>query len=158
MSDLPASALKVRDAARQAGLAVEIVVHDRSTHTAQDAAQACGCNVAQIVKSLVYRGVTTRLPLLLLVSGANRVDEQAVARYVGEKLSRPDAEDVLEITGFPVGGVPPLGHARALRTYLDADLLGFDVVWAAGGTNSAMFAVDPDKLRTATGAIVIAVD
>ena len=157
MTDLPPSAARVEEAARQAGLAIEVTVMAQSTRTAEEAAAACACAVGQIVKSLVFRGAATKKPILLLVSGANRVDERAVARYVGEKLERPDADYVREVTGFAIGGIPPLGHAAPLTTYMDADLLNYDVVWAAAGTPAAVFKVEPEKLREATAATVIAV-
>jgi prolyl-tRNA editing enzyme YbaK/EbsC (Cys-tRNA(Pro) deacylase) len=155
--DLPPSASKVRDAALQAGLAIDIKVHEQSTRTAEEAAAACGCSVGQIVKSLIFRGARSQHPVLLLVSGVNRVDEKAVARYIGEKLDRPDAGYVREVTGFAIGGIPPLGHATALTTYMDEDLLHYAEVWAAAGTPTAVFRVDPAKLREATEATVIAV-
>jgi prolyl-tRNA editing enzyme YbaK/EbsC (Cys-tRNA(Pro) deacylase) len=155
--DLPPSAAKVRAAALHAGLAIDITVHAQSTRTAEEAAAACGCAVGQIVKSLIFRGIRSRHPLLMLVSGANRVDEKAVARYLGEKLERPDADYVREVTGFAIGGIPPLGHATALATYMDEDLLDFAEVWAAAGTPTAVFRVDPAKLRQATEATIIAV-
>jgi prolyl-tRNA editing enzyme YbaK/EbsC (Cys-tRNA(Pro) deacylase) len=157
MIALPPSVLKVQSAAFAAGLAVEITVRAHSTRTAEEAAAACGCGVGQIVKPLVFRTTATKQPLLLLVSGANRVDEKAVARYVGEKLERPDAAYVRDVTGFAIGGIPPLGHATRLATYMDADLLRFDVVWAAAGAPTAVFPVDPAALRDATDAVVIAV-
>ena len=157
MIDLPPSAAKVRNAALHAGLSIDIEVHAQSTRTAEEAAAACGCAVGQIVKSLIFRGALSQHPLLLLVSGANRVDEKAVARYMGEKLERPDADYVREVTGFAIGGIPPLGHATALTTYMDEDLLDFAEVWAAAGTPTAVFRVDPAKLREATEATIIAV-
>jgi prolyl-tRNA editing enzyme YbaK/EbsC (Cys-tRNA(Pro) deacylase) len=157
VSDIPPSALKVQNAALHAGLVVEVTVRPQSTRTAEEAAAACGCAVGQIVKSLVFRGAASGNPLLLLVSGANRVDEKAVARYIGEKLERPDADYVREVTGFAIGGIPPLGHATPLMTYMDEDLLSYADIWAAAGTPTAIFQVSPAKLRDATRAVVIAV-
>lgn len=148
---------RFRDAATRQGLAVEIVTMAESTRTAADAAAACGCDVAQIVKSLVFRGATSAAPYLLLVSGANRVDEAGVAAAVGEALVRPDADDVRSVTGYAIGGIPPLGHAQPLKTFMDADLLAHDQVWAAAGTPNSVFPVAPQWLATAAGATVISV-
>lgn len=148
---------RVQDRADTLGLEISIRAMDQSTRTADDAAAACGCDVAQIVKSLVFRGRESGTPYLLLVSGANRVDEKGVAKHIGERLRRPDAEDVRAITGFAIGGIPPFGHATALTTYIDRDLLAFEVVWAAAGTPNSVFAVNPRQLTEATGAEAITV-
>lgn len=157
MTDLPRSAKKVADAAKDLGLAVSVVEMPDSTRTAEEAAAACGCTVGQIVKSLIFRGKTTEKPYLLLVSGDNRVDEKGVAAHLGEKLKRPDADDVRALTGYAIGGIPPLGHDTPLATYLDEDLLAFETVWAAAGTPRCVFSVAPKALAEATGATVIGV-
>lgn len=126
-----------------------------STRTAEEAALACGCIVAQIVKSLLFRGATSGKPVLLLVSGKNRVDEKAVAADLGEALTRPDAAFVREITGFAIGGVPPFAHATPMATYMDRDLLAYDRVFAAAGTPRTIFSAAPAALQTATGATLI---
>lgn len=153
--DLPAAARRVADAAAAAGLVVDIRVMARSTRTAQEAAEACGCAVAQIVKSLVFRGAASGRAYLLLVGGANRVDEARAEETIGEQLTRPDAAYVRETTGYAIGGVPPLGHATAMATFIDAALLDYDTVWAAAGTPLAIFACDPRALMRATGARVM---
>ena len=153
--DLAPSAARVAAAARDLGLAVEIRDMPSSTRTAEEAAAACGCSIGEIVKSLVFRGRTSGTPLLLLVSGANRVDETAVAGAIGEALKRAAADDVRAITGYAIGGIPPFGHATALTVFIDEDLLGHTRVWAAAGTPSAVFAVAPRALAEATGARVI---
>jgi len=154
-SELPASARRVQEAARALGLDIAVREMAESTRTAEEAAAACGVSAGQIVKSLVFTGATSGKPYLLLVSGTNRVNEKGVARHLGEKLERPDAEAVRALTGFAIGGIPPFGHATPLATYIDADLLQYDVVWAAAGTPKAVFRVEPAKLRDAAGAIVI---
>jgi prolyl-tRNA editing enzyme YbaK/EbsC (Cys-tRNA(Pro) deacylase) len=153
-SELPASARKVQDAAHARGLDIAVREMAASTRTAEEAAAACGVTVGQIVKSLVFTGASGK-PYLFLVSGTNRVNEKSVARRLGEKLERPDAEAVRALTGFAIGGIPPFGHATPLATYIDADLLRYDVVWAAAGTPKAVFRVEPAKLREATDASVI---
>lgn len=152
MENLPASVMRVAEAARNLGLTVDIRIMTETTRTAEEAAQACGTTPAQIVKSLIFEGSESGRPLLFLVSGKNRVDEKAVAAKIGEKLKRPDAQRVRDITGYAIGGVPPIGHPTQLRAYVDPDLLAFDLVWAAAGTPNAVFPVDPKKLAEAAGA------
>ncbi len=156
-SSLAASAAKVQRAADALGLPITVREMAASTRTAEEAAAACGVTVGQIVKSLVFTGADSGKPYLLLVAGHNRVNEKAMAARLGEKLRRPDAEAVRAITGYAIGGIPPFGHATALATYMDADLLAYDVVWAAAGTPRAVFATAPDRLRAATQATVVGV-
>jgi len=157
MADLKPAAQRVQDALRDKGLAAQVRHMDQATRSAAEAAAACGCSVGQIVKSLVFRGRASAKPYLLLVSGANRVNEQGIAAAIGEALRRPDADDVRAITGFAIGGIPPLGHATPLTTFMDAALLEHDVVWAAAGTPDAVFAIAPDRLATAADAKIISV-
>jgi prolyl-tRNA editing enzyme YbaK/EbsC (Cys-tRNA(Pro) deacylase) len=154
---LPPSAQKVADAATALGLSLPIRIMDQPTRTAQEAAEACGCDVAQIVKSLIFRGATTDTPYLLLVSGKNRVNETSVAAHLGEPLRRPDAADVRALTGYAIGGIPPLGHATELKTYMDEDLLPHAEIWAAAGTPNSIFPIAPGALRQATRAAIISV-
>jgi prolyl-tRNA editing enzyme YbaK/EbsC (Cys-tRNA(Pro) deacylase) len=155
MSELPASAKKVQDAAAALGLHIDVREMAESTRTAEEAATACGVTVGQIVKSLVFSGVTSGKPYLLLVSGSNRVNEKGVAVHLGEKLKRPDANAVRDLTGYAIGGIPPFGHATPISTYMDRDLLQYDVIWAAAGTPKAVFRTEPARLRDAAGATVI---
>ncbi len=154
---LSSSATRFQAAAAALGLSVEVHEMTQSTRTAEEAAAACGVSVGQIVKSLVFAGADSGRPYLLLVSGSNRVNEKGVAASLGEKLKRPDADTVRELTGYAVGGIPPLGHRTPLPTFMDEDLLPYEVVWAAAGTPTAVFAIDPARLREATGARVISV-
>jgi prolyl-tRNA editing enzyme YbaK/EbsC (Cys-tRNA(Pro) deacylase) len=158
MEDLPPSAGRVAEAARALGLDIDIRVMPATTRTADEAAAACGTTVAQIVKSLIFEGRDSGRPFLFLVSGKNRVDEAAVGARLGEKLKRPDAQRVREITGFAIGGIPPIGHATELAAYIDPDLLSFGEVWAAAGTPNAVFPVDPEKLKRAARADVMPMD
>ena len=155
MQSLPPSALKVQAAAEQLGLSIDVREMSQSTRTAEEAAAACGVGVGQIVKSLIFLGATSGNPYLLLVSGSNRVNEKGVAAHLGETLKRPNADAVRKLTGFAVGGIPPFGHAAPLPTFIDRDLLQYDVVWAAAGTPAAVFAADPARLRDAIKATVI---
>lgn len=148
---------RVRAAAEAAGLTLDLREMPQTTHTAEEAAAACGTSVGQIVKSLIFKKAESGEPVLLLVSGANRVDQQAVKAELGEALARMDARAVRELTGFAIGGVAPLGSLTPLATYIDADLMQFDTVWAAAGAPNAVFEVDPRKLAQAAGAKVIAV-
>ena len=123
-----------------------------STRTAEDAAKACGCEVARIVKSLIFAGERSGDLILLLVSGANQVDLTKAAEAVGEPLTRADANDVRARTGFAIGGVSPIGHLTAPKIWIDETLLGFETVWAAAGAPDAVFEVTPKALIDATGA------
>jgi prolyl-tRNA editing enzyme YbaK/EbsC (Cys-tRNA(Pro) deacylase) len=154
---LPASAQKVQDEAQRLGLSVAVVEMAASTRTAEDAAAACGCEVAQIVKSLIFRGETSGKPYLMPVSGPNRLNEKKVAKLLGEGLMRPDAAYVREVTGFAIGGVPPFGHETPMAVCIDEDLLRFETVWAAAGTPRAVFEVAPGALADAVRAKVIRV-
>jgi len=152
MMELPPAAHRVETAAVELGLAIEVRIMPASTRTATEAAEAVGSTVGQIVKSLIFKGKVSGKPYLLLVSGSNRVNEKAVARHLGEAIERPDADFVREATGFAIGGIPPLGFATPLHTWMDEDLLQYETVWAAAGTPNAVFSVDPEALRAAVGA------
>jgi prolyl-tRNA editing enzyme YbaK/EbsC (Cys-tRNA(Pro) deacylase) len=152
--ELPRSARRVRDALVELGLPADVRRLTDSIRTAPEAAAAVGCELGAIVKSLVMRGARTGTPVLALVSGANRADEARLADIVGEPIERPDAAYVREVTGYSIGGIPPVGHPQPLRTVLDEDLLRFDVVWAAAGHPHAVFGIAPDALVRATGAEV----
>ena len=124
-----------------------------STRTAEDAARACGCDVAQIVKSLVFKGGDSGDLILLLVSCANQVDTGAASRAAGEPLLRADANEVRARSGFAIGGVSPIGHLEAPRIWIDETLLTYPTVWAAAGAPDAVFEIAPVSLREATGAV-----
>jgi prolyl-tRNA editing enzyme YbaK/EbsC (Cys-tRNA(Pro) deacylase) len=151
---LSASAQRFQDFLRAQGYAYQVVEMAASTRTAQDAANALGCQVAQIAKSLVFRGATMIAPILVIASGANRVDEARLAELAGEDITKADATFVQQTTGFAIGGVPPFGHATPARTFVDADLLQFDVVWAAAGSPRAVFQLPAQDLPTLTGGTV----
>jgi len=149
---LNASAQKVQDALDARGYThCRVVEMPDSTRTAAEAAAAIGCTVAQIAKSLVFRGTESGDPVLVIASGTNRVDPQRLAALLGEPVEKPDADYVRERTGFVIGGVPPLGHSEPLRTFIDRDLLAFDNIWAAAGTPRAVFRLSPDDLVSMTG-------
>jgi prolyl-tRNA editing enzyme YbaK/EbsC (Cys-tRNA(Pro) deacylase)/mannose-6-phosphate isomerase-like protein (cupin superfamily) len=138
-------------------VAEELREMPESTRTATDAAAAVGCAVAQIVKSLVFRSVVSDEPVLVLVSGADRVDEALLAQVVGEAVEQATGKFVRERTGYAIGGVPPVGHAQPVVTYLDEHLLDHALVWAAAGTPRAVFCIAPAELVRITSARVVAV-
>lgn len=152
MSELPNSTQRVLDAAADLGLSVSVVEFPDGTRTAVDAAAAVGCEVGQIVKSLIF-SVDDEL-VLALTSGSNRVDTDALLAAAGGTVcGRADVDDVRATTGYAIGGVPPFGHATAVRAFFDPSLLEFDVVWAAAGTPRHVFSVDPQELLDRTGAL-----
>jgi prolyl-tRNA editing enzyme YbaK/EbsC (Cys-tRNA(Pro) deacylase) len=157
MSQLKPAAQRVQAALQHKGLDARVRHMPASTRTAQEAANACGCQVGQIVKSLIFRGTGSGRPYLVLVSGANRVDEKVAADQIGEPLGRADAQFVREATGFAIGGIPPLGHTSEITTFIDRALLAYDEVWAAAGTPDAVFPIAPERLAEAIGARVIPV-
>ncbi|MFZ1813567.1 MAG: YbaK/EbsC family protein [Rhizobiaceae bacterium] len=118
-----------------------------STRTAEEAAAACQTSVDRIVKSLVFQGRDTKKPYLLLVSGRNRVREALVAGEIGEKIIRPDADFVRQVTGYAIGGIPPFAHANMMLTFMDQDLLQHDTVYAAAGTPTSIFSISPQALH-----------
>ena len=147
---------RVRAALSAAGIDRAVVELDRSTRTAADAAAALDCDVAQIVKSLVFRAASGT-PVLVVASGAGRVDEALVGAAIGEEITQADAAFVRERTGFPIGGVAPVGHVEAPVVLVDADLMALDVLWAAGGTPSAVFTLSPVELVAITGGRIVRV-
>lgn len=157
LSHLSPTAERVQSVLRAAGFDLEVVEFAESTRTAQEAAERVGCALGQIVKSLVFRGLQSGKPLLVLTSGANRADEALLARYAGEPIGRADAEFVRAVTGFAIGGVPPLGHLMPMETYLDEDLLQYPTLWAAAGTPNAVFELTPAELQRMTGGKVVKV-
>ena len=152
---LKPSAQKVQDALTARGFANQVVELPDLTRTAAEAAAAVNCTVGQIAKSLVFVTKTTNRPLLVIASGSNRVNEKALQALVGEKIVRPDADAVRAVTGFVIGGVPPLGHAQPLATYIDRDLLQYEGIWAAAGHPNAVFALTPADLVAMTAGTVI---
>lgn len=154
MASLSPAALKVQAALRQHGLDLQVVELADSTRTALAAAQAVGCELGQIVKSLVFRTQKTGRAVLVLVSGANRADEKLLAALAGEKIGKADADFVRQQTGFAIGGVPPLAHPQPLLTFIDQDLLQYETIWAAAGTPFAVFQLTPTQLLAVTGGTV----
>ena len=156
-SGLSGSARRVQDALREKGFGFEVVELPQSTRSAAEAAQAVGCQVAQIAKSLVFRGTESGRPVLVIASGANRVNERRLGELIGERIAKADADFVREATGFAIGGVPPVGHAQPVETLIDEDLLLYDEIWAAAGTPNAVFRLVPGDLAKMTGGRLVAI-
>ncbi len=136
----------------ESGIGVAVKQFPGGTHTAFDAARAVGCEIEQIVKSLVF--VAGGRPVVALVSGANRLDEKRLAAVAGEPVTKADAETARTATGYAIGGVPPFGHATAVPVFMDRDLLGHGVVWAAAGRPESVFEISPGRLRNLSQAVV----
>lgn len=154
---LSQSARKVQQALDALGLDLQVVELPGSTRTAVEAAQAVGCQVGQIVKSLVFKTKRSQRPILVVASGQNRVDERLIEALIGEPLGKADADFVRQRTGFVIGGVPPVGHAEPLETFIDQDLLQYDEIWAAAGTPHAVFRLTPADLVKMTQGRVVAI-
>lgn len=154
MAEIHPNVARVVDAGKALGLDIQTRRFPEGTKTAQDAADAIGVAVGQIVKSLVF-AVDGEI-VMAYVSGANQLDEKKLAIAAGgAKCARVDADAVRAATGFPIGGVPPLGLATQLRIFIDPDLMQYDEVWAAAGTWNDVFAVSPRELATATAGVVV---
>jgi prolyl-tRNA editing enzyme YbaK/EbsC (Cys-tRNA(Pro) deacylase) len=154
---LSTSAQKIQETLHALGFESVVIEFQESTRTSADAATRIGCQIGQIVKSLIFRGQISGKPVLVLTSGANRVDESRISRYTGESIERAEAEFVRISTGYAIGGVPPVGHIQPLETYLDEDLLLYRKIWAAAGTPNAVFEMTPAELERMTSGKVIRV-
>ncbi len=155
--NLKPSAQRVQIALQAYGLSLQVVELPDSTRTAAEAAQAIGCTVAQIAKSLVFKTKDTHKPILVIASGTNRVNEKKVGDLLGEAIDKADANFVRDRMGFVIGGVPPVGHTEKPETLLDEDLLQYDTIWAAAGTPNAVFRLTPADLVKITGARTVAI-
>jgi len=142
--------LKVKDCLERAGYEFEIRILSDAVRTAQLAADALGCEAGQIANSLIFRDQASDQAVLVMCAGDRRVDLQKVRLETGIELGKADAEFVRQQTGFAIGGVPPVGHARALRTLLDDSLQRHAVIWAAAGTPESVFRMNPQQLQQIT--------
>ena len=145
----------VQTALNEFGVELNVVQLSASTRTAQEAADAVGCTLGQIAKSLVFKDKTSQKPILIIASGMNRVNEKVVEELINEKLQKSDADFVLEQTGFSIGGVPPLGHKNPIPIYIDQDLMQYEEIWAAAGTPNAVFKLTPKILIEITKGNII---
>jgi prolyl-tRNA editing enzyme YbaK/EbsC (Cys-tRNA(Pro) deacylase) len=152
---LSTSAKRVEAALQQLGFTIEVKELPSSTRTAVEAAQAIGCQVAQIVKTIVFRTELSDSALVVLASGVNRVDINLVSAWLGEVITKADADFVRQRTGYVIGGVPPVGFLHPLPTIIDQDLLQYKCAWAAAGTPHAVFMLHPKDLARMTGGVVI---
>ena len=157
MKPLSSSAQKFQDLLRGFGPNFTVIEFSESTHTAQEAADRVNCQLGQIVKSLIFRGKTNNKGILVLTSGLNRVDEAKIGQYAGEAIGRADADFVRSVTGYSIGGVPPVGHVQPMETYIDEDLMQYPVVWSAAGTPNAVFELSPSDLVNITHGKIIPV-
>ena len=141
--------------AEASGVDIEVQRYPDGTRTAADAAAAVGCEIDQIVKSLVFMADVR--PILILCSGARRVDEEKLAEYIGTEIRIAGASEVRAATGYAIGGTPPLGHTVPLKTVVDPHLMEFEEIWAAAGTPDSVFPIQPKELVKATSGAVVAV-
>jgi len=151
------SAQKIQDLLNSLGYNYTVIEHAESTRTALEAAERAGCKLGQIVKSLIFKGKESGKPIIVLTSGANRVDERRIREYAREGIGKADADFVRAVTGFAIGGVPPVGHVQKIETYMDEDFLQYEVVWAAAGTPKAIFELKTSDLQKMTDAKVVQV-
>jgi prolyl-tRNA editing enzyme YbaK/EbsC (Cys-tRNA(Pro) deacylase) len=150
LTDVASAVERFREEALRLGLSLKVLEFPEGTRTAAEAAQAVGCDIGQIVKSLVF--MADGKAVLALTSGRNRVDPEGLARVVGAgSVRKATPEQARDATGFAIGGTPPFGHSRPIDVVVDRDLLGYEVVWAAAGTPKAVFAISPQDLLAATG-------
>lgn len=153
--ELSSSAQKIQDFLAKSGFQLQVVELPASTRTAVEAAQAIGCEVGQIVKSLIFKAKRSQQPVLVVASGSNRVNEKRIEAQIGEPLGKADAEFVRSKTGFAIGGVPPLGHHSPIQTFIDQDLFNYKEIWAAAGTPHAVFQLTPQILHELTGGQIL---
>jgi len=154
-NELSSSARKVQETLRALGKNYIVTELPESTRTAVEAAQAVGCEVGQIVKSIVFMASLTRRAVLVIASGANRISETRISALVEEPIVKADVDFVRNATGYAIGGVPPVGHPTGVVIFIDEDLMKFERVWAAAGTPHAVFALNPLDLLEMTGGRVI---
>ncbi len=145
---------RVRAALEGGGVAAEILEMAEGTRTAVEAAKAAGCELDQIVKSIVFRGEADGLAVMFLTAGGNQVDPAKASAAAGEALGKADADLIRAQTGFAIGGVAPIGHLNPIRAFFDPRLLDFALVWAAAGTPRHIFAADPREILRLSGAQV----
>jgi len=157
MQILSPSAQKIQGLLYSLGYNYTVIEHAESTRTAVEAAERAGCELGQIVKSLIFKGKTSGKPIIVLTSGVNRVDEKRIREYAGEGIGKADADFVRAVTGFAIGGVPPVGHIQKIETYMDEDFIQYETVWAAAGTPKAIFELKTSDLQKMTDAKIVQV-
>lgn len=152
---LSKNAKRVQEALNSHGFEFKVQELPESTRSAQDAADAIGCSVPQIAKSIIFKASESKDPILAIASGSNRVDVKKITSHSGETIENANADYVKKHTGFSIGGVSPVGLKTSMQTFIDEDLLSFDEIWAAAGTPNAVFKLYPENLSTLTKGNVI---
>ncbi len=141
---------KIQEILNKFNLSINIKEFPNSTKTSSDAAKVIGCNISQIAKSIIFRGVKTNNPYLVIASGSKRINEKKIEEIVKEKIEKANAEFVKKETGFGIGGVAPFGHIKKIQTFIDKDLFKYKEIWAAAGTSNSVFKINPKKLLKIT--------
>jgi prolyl-tRNA editing enzyme YbaK/EbsC (Cys-tRNA(Pro) deacylase) len=154
---LSPSVQKVQDALKAFGFSNDVMELQSTTHTSAEAAQAVGCSVGQIAKSILFRTMKTDQPILVIASGSNRVNEKRIESFLSQPLGKADANYVRKHTGFVIGGVPPIGHLEKIEIFIDEDLLTYQEIWAAAGSPYAVFKLTPSDLVKMTGGRVVSI-
>ena len=157
MNTLSPTAQKFQDLLSSLGYNYTVIEHVESTRTAQEAADRAGCDLGQIVKSLIFKGKESGKPILVLTSGANRVNEKRIREYAGESIGKADADFVRAVTGYAIGGVGPIGHIQKMETYIDEDFLQYQTIWSAAGTPNAIFELKTEDLQKMTDGRIVGV-
>ena len=157
MDELKNSAQIVQDKLAARGLPNQVVELPDSSRTAQEAANTIGCEISQIAKSIIFRRKAADLPLLIVASGTNRVNERAISYLLNEKIGKADADFVREHTGYVIGGVPPFAHKESIETLIDEELMKYEVIWAAAGHPKAVFQLTPEQLVELTNGKVVSI-
>jgi len=150
-------AKKVKKFLERFGIENEVREFSETTKTAADAAKALNCEIGQIAKSIIFKGILSNEPVLVIASGGNRIDEKIISEHLGEGIEKADADFVRQKTGFAIGGVSPFGHRQKIQTFIDEDLLSYPLIWAAAGSHNAVFPLAPEELIKITGGKVIRV-
>jgi len=151
------TAQKFQEMLNEYGVELKVVEFDQSTRTAKEAADAVGCELGQIAKSIVFKSGKTNRPILVITSGVNRVNENKITEYIGEPLKKPDATFIQERIGYVIGGVPPFGHKEPITPFIDQDLVQYEVIWGAAGTPNTVFPITPDQLINISKGKVVSV-
>lgn len=154
---LSKSAQSIQETLSNSGIETRVIELPASTRTAQEAANTIGCQVAQIVKSLIFRTKNSNRPILVLASGVNRVNEKTLSKLLEEKIVKADADFTREHTGFAIGGIPPVGHKQPIETYIDQDLLQYEELWAAAGTPHAVFKLPSSEVVKLTNGTIVSI-
>lgn len=160
MSDISLSRSSeiIKNFLQDIGMSFEVKTLQESTRTADDGAKAIGCEVGQICKSIIFKAKQSNKPVLVLASGINRINEKSIKDFVGEKILKADADFTREVTGFAIGGIPPIAHRTKIeKVYIDQDLKQYESIWAAAGTPNSVFELNFESLVKMTGGVVVSI-